>query len=320
MPLALTCDCGARFDADDLLAGQEIPCPECGEPIQAPSKPTPPRTSLWAVAALVLALIGAFTPAGGLLALLAGLYALNVIRQRPGQLTGQGMALTASALGLLCSIVTAVLFLRPDLVPVGSWFRQRALAGQIDTTGALEMGSRSGDVLITRPSRDWGRARRDRTDDPVVGELQQKADLLLVNIKINAYVEVIRDTTNTVALDRYTEAMRTDMNPYREKMLSDEGSGFGRRNPNWVGGAAPDAGEFPPQFVSARTLEPLDEHEGREWVGTLPRPGQKWRFIIRAYKKRGSPIHVIRAYTPAARFKSNESELRQILDTVRIPE
>ena len=29
MPLSLTCDCGARFELEEALAGQSVSCPEC---------------------------------------------------------------------------------------------------------------------------------------------------------------------------------------------------------------------------------------------------------------------------------------------------
>src|SRR6185312_9538440 len=144
-------------------AGLDVPCPECGEPVKAAGTPKP-RLSLWAIAALALAIVGGLTPAGGLAAVFIGL----------------GGAL-----------LTGVLVMRPDVLPVAGWLRQRARAAQIDTTGALEVQSRGGEVTLTRPSTDWGRARKDRTDDAVLGELQTSADLLLVNPRRNAYAEVI---------------------------------------------------------------------------------------------------------------------------------
>src|SRR5262245_52712111 len=106
MPLSITCDCGARFDVDDLLAGQEVPCPECTEQVKVSGQSAAPRTSLWALAALVIALIGGLTPAGGLLAVLVGLIAVLVILRRRKQLMGQWIALIAIGLGLFSSALT----------------------------------------------------------------------------------------------------------------------------------------------------------------------------------------------------------------------
>src|SRR5262245_239719 len=132
MPLALTCECGARFDVDDALGGQEVPCPECTAMIKAADQAVTPRTSLWALAALGIALIGAFTPGGGLLAVLVGLVAMLVILRKRKQLTGQSIALTAIGIGFFCAVLTAVLFLKPDALPLGAWLRQRAVAGQLE--------------------------------------------------------------------------------------------------------------------------------------------------------------------------------------------
>ncbi len=73
----LTCACGARFEVDDTLAGQDVFCPECQQPLKTPALDRPPQlTSGWALASVVLALVGAFTVVGTILAVLLGFYAL----------------------------------------------------------------------------------------------------------------------------------------------------------------------------------------------------------------------------------------------------
>jgi hypothetical protein len=322
MPLTLICDCGARFDIDDSLSGKEVPCPECGELVHAPSQVSQARTSLWALVAVVLALTGALTFVGGIAAVLVGAYALTVIRRRPEQLAGSGFALSAIALGVVGSLVAVGLFFRPDVLPASVWVRQRALGGQVDSTGALEMISRGGDVMITRPSRDWGRARRDRTDDPVVGDIQQKADLLLVNVKRHAFVEVIRHPG--ITLDQYEKELEQELNPFRPPLLGDENApGFGPGRAAWVGGGPPETGSFRLSVKRTdRNLAPVDGHNVREWEVRQTRGGQKWVFLIRAYRKSlpraNDPTFIVRAYTPLSRFKANEEELIRLLDTVRI--
>jgi hypothetical protein len=320
MSLALTCDCGARFDADDLLAGKEVPCPECRQPVQAPARArTTPQTTGWALASVVLALLGAFTLLGTLLAILAGLWALVVIRRQPERFSGAGLAVGGIACGAVFSLLTLALLARPDLLPLAGWFRQRSLAGQIDTTGTLEMITRSNDLLIDRPSHDWGRARNDHTDDPVVGELQQKLDLLLVNVRRHAYVDVIRDTTNNNrSLKDYGDVLSDTLNPPRTALLGrDESS---RR---WAKGLPEETtGPFPPIRKKQQNLAPVDGHDVVEWQFEQARGGQTWWFIIRAYKgsKAGTPIYVVRAYTLKRQKDANEEELREILDSVRIPQ
>jgi hypothetical protein len=314
MPLALTCDCGARFDADDLLAGKAVPCPECRQPVQAPARAkTRPQTTMWALASVVLALVGAFTLLGTALAILTGLLALLVIRRQPERFTGSALALCGIGGGVVFSLLTLGLLARPDLLPLAGWLRQRSLAGQIDTTGSLEMITRSNDLLIDRPSHEWGRARNDHTDDPAVGELQQKLDLLLVHVGRHAYVDVIRDTTNNNrSLDSYREVLSQTLNPPRTPLLGrDESS---RR---WAFGIPEETtGPFPPILKKRTDLAPVDGYDAVEWQVEQARGGQTWWFIIRAYKKAGSPIYVVRAYTRKRQKDANEEELRLILDSV----
>src|SRR4051812_13283476 len=56
MALSLTCACGARFEVEDTLAGQEVSCPECQQPLKAPAlQRVPLRTSGFALASAQLA-------------------------------------------------------------------------------------------------------------------------------------------------------------------------------------------------------------------------------------------------------------------------
>src|SRR5262245_30616347 len=95
MPMAilLTCDCGARFEVEELLAGQEVSCPECQHALQVPARPTPPRTNLLALASVVLCLLGAFTILGTLAAAVLGVLAIVQINRDREHLTGTGFAL-----------------------------------------------------------------------------------------------------------------------------------------------------------------------------------------------------------------------------------
>jgi hypothetical protein len=319
MPLSITCDCGARFDVDDLLAGQEVPCPECTEAVKVSGQQVAPRTSLWALAALVVALVGGLTPFGGLLAILVGLLAVLIIFARRKHLTGQWVAFTAIGLGVFSTAVTAALFIKPDLLPIGDWVRERALAGQFDPSGDLKVAGRNNDVTIDRQSvadlqekdprgkrdrrnwaRDWGVIKRGYSFDPSISDLQviedalgqagqkPRADLLLFNRRRNAYVDVIRDVDTTdVSLQAYRDVLEGQLNPYVPRFLGGEGGGmFNQRDRGGPGGGRPDRGDNPPNFDDhAKDLERLDGHLGREWRATVKHGGQTWRFIIRAYKK-----------------------------------
>src|SRR5579872_4982561 len=94
MALSLTCDCGARFEVEDTLAGQEVSCPECQQPLKAPAlQALPVQTSALAIASAVLALAGAFTVVGTLAAVGLGIAALVSIARHRDRLAGSGLAL-----------------------------------------------------------------------------------------------------------------------------------------------------------------------------------------------------------------------------------
>src|SRR5689334_16012982 len=106
-PIMITCACGARFEVDDTLAGQEVLCPDCQQPLKAPAVDRPPQlTSGWALASVVLALVGAFTLFGSLAAVLLGVIALISISRHRRQVSGTGFAVFGICLGVLFTGLT----------------------------------------------------------------------------------------------------------------------------------------------------------------------------------------------------------------------
>src|ERR1700691_516058 len=95
MPLSLICACGARIELEDALAGQEVACPECQQPLKAPAgtaQSQPIRTSGFALPSLVLAVTGAFTVVGTLAAIGLGFVAVAMILRQRDRLAGLGYA------------------------------------------------------------------------------------------------------------------------------------------------------------------------------------------------------------------------------------
>src|SRR5262245_13070273 len=93
MPLSLSCSCGARFEVEETFAGQEVACPECQTSLKAPLPHcVPRRTSGLAVASVILAVAGAFTLIGTLLAVVLGAAALVSIARHRERLAGAGYA------------------------------------------------------------------------------------------------------------------------------------------------------------------------------------------------------------------------------------
>src|SRR5262249_15018942 len=107
MTISLTCTCGARLEIDETFAGQTVHCPDCQRPL---TTPRPERagalTSGVALTSLVLALVGAFTLLGTLLAVVFGALALRDIARRPDQVTGKGYAVAGIALGVFLTALT----------------------------------------------------------------------------------------------------------------------------------------------------------------------------------------------------------------------
>jgi hypothetical protein len=90
--------------AEEAVVLEELPI----EPPPAPPPPPPPRmlavqTSGMAVASLVMGILGwtVLPLLGSILAIVFGYSARNEIRQRPGELEGEGMAVAGLVLGWL---------------------------------------------------------------------------------------------------------------------------------------------------------------------------------------------------------------------------
>ncbi len=309
MSLILTCDCGARFEVDDVWGGRELPCPDCGAVVRAPGlreqKPME-RPSWLALTAVVLVLIGAFTVVGTLAAVAVASVAL--IRRAPGF----KLALGALIAGVVLTGFTLFAFWMPDVVPLGPWMRRQLLAGQIDTSGPDVLSSTDAAVSLTRPKGKWGQALRNRLSDPAVGDLQKGGELLLVRLGDRAFVDVRKVIgKGDRPLTEMSEVILSDLSGGQDPAAIDP-FGPGRR-------AAQPA---PPQQVKTRKLETDDDVEGREWLFEGQRGGTRWVFLIRALRRGGGrnasrPVYLIRAYAPAARFAALEKELTAMLDSVK---
>src|SRR5262249_51769649 len=117
MSLSLTCACGARLEIDEKFRGQIITCPDCHKPLPTVTPPALPRkTSTLAIASPLLALIGAFTLIGPVLAVAAGLWGLRDIGRAPERLAGRRLAKTGIVLGLAFSVVSIAAFFWADWV------------------------------------------------------------------------------------------------------------------------------------------------------------------------------------------------------------
>jgi hypothetical protein len=181
MPLALTCDCGAHLEIDDKFAGQTITCPDCQRPLQAPAlAPVPRRTSGLALSSLVLALVGAFTVVGTVIAVILGVVAIVQISLRPDRLAGRGYALAGIAVGVLMTAGTVFTLSSIELYGLTGIMSTADWSGKLEYPDGLDVVRKRADFKIKRPSDQWGVYKPPSAKDS--GDVNQSlaVDLLLV--------------------------------------------------------------------------------------------------------------------------------------------
>ena len=313
MALSLTCDCGARFDVEDTLAGQEVSCPECQQPLKAPAlQALPVQTSALAIASAVLALAGAFTVVGTLAAVGLGVTALVSIARHRDRLAGAGLAIFGIVAGCALTPLMLLALTTSELFGLGGWFREKTMADQIDTSGPLEVVEAAQGFAITRPSEKWGQATANALADPVLAGLQKDRDLLLVQPARNTFVDVrVVRNSKGVTVDGCHQEVLTELESVPDNPFLD-GDEEDFPQPRRPGRASAV------QVVSSRDIPALGGAAGREMVVDVRRAGQAWRFLVRYYKKPGQPLYIVRAYTQKRNFRRVEEELRQALDSFRI--
>jgi hypothetical protein len=307
----LTCACGARFEVEDTMAGQEVACPECQQPVKVPARTTAaPRTSAYALASVVIALVGAFTPAT-LLAVALGAVALVHIARHRDRVTGTGFAVFGIVLGLAFGGLTLFAFSDGELFGLGGWIRERSATMALDTSGPLEI-VRPG-YAITRPSEKWGQVPGGRLDDPAVSGMQHDRDLLLMQPARYSFIDVkVQPQRWRMDLDQLQQEVVDEFRPHH-------------RQPAQFKGFLNDDDDDDPlplhtraEIVEVKRLPEANGVEGREVVLNVRRAGQRWHFVIRLLRQGGGSVYVVRAYTQTRRFAQMKGELLQALDSFRI--
>lgn len=304
----LTCACGARFEVEESLAGQEVLCPECQQPLQAPAAARLPRvTSAWALASLLLALIGAFTVLGTVVAVLLGIIALVSIARHRDRVTGAAFAIFGICLGVLFTVLTVVALNAGDLFGLETWMRERTLAQKIDTSGPMEVVQAFEGFAITRPTEKWGQVQDQDSGDPAVGDFQNGLDLLLAQLARHAFVDV---RTLPVGAFRTLDQCETEIladfqaqrphNPFDDEDDDDFRAAVRVRR------------------LSQRQLNARDGMEGREVEVEVRCGGKPWLFLIRLYRRGDGRVYVVRAYVPKRRFAEVRGELESALNSFRI--
>jgi hypothetical protein len=304
----LTCACGARYEVDDALTGQEVRCPECQQPLKAPARERPPLvTSGWALVSLALALVGAFTVLGTIAAVFAGVIALVRISRQRERLTGAGLAIFGICLGVLFTVLTLFALSAADVFGLEAWMRARTMTRKVDTSGPLEIVQAATGFAITRPSEKWGQVQDKQSDDPLVGELQRDLDLLLMQVSRHAFIDVqTLPGGNVRTLDQC-----------QQEILS-EFQGPQRPRGHFAEDEDDLLANLRGQLKSSRRLEAKDGMEGREMIVEARCAGKAWQFFIRLYRRGNGRIFVVRAYAPRKRLAEVEPELESALESFRI--
>lgn len=304
----LTCRCGARFEVDDALAGQEVLCPECQQPVKAQDAERPPRlTSGWALASVVLALVGAFTVLGTIAAVLFGFIALVSISRHRDRITGAGFAVLGICLGVLFTVLTVVALNADTMFGLESWLREQTLAQKVDTTGPMEIVRGFQGFAITRPTEKWGQVQGNDSGDEAVGAFQVDLDLLLMQLKRHAFIDVrMMSGIPLKSLDQCEAEIVAGLETHRRP-----------RNP-----FEDDDDDIRPaprvRRLGERRLDARDGMQGRELEVEVRCAGKPWRFLIRLYRRGKGGIYVVRAYGPKQRFADVRGELETALDSFRI--
>jgi hypothetical protein len=312
MALSLTCVCGARFELDDTLAGQNVSCPECQGTLKAPAlRSMPPRTSGLALASVVLALVGAFTGIGSAVAAVLGALALSSIARQRERLAGVGLALFGLIAGLAFTVLFVFALFSPELLGVAGVMRKRMLAEQVDTTGKLEYVDLGRGFSITRPSKEWGFSPSKDIQDPLLHPLLHKdADLLLVQISRYVFVDVRSHVINNArSLEQAQQNVLEEFRPEQVDFRLPRGM---RDDDNLV---------HPTDYVLKkewRDLPAPDGVQGREAQVEVMCGGQRWHFLIHLYLSKGR-VFIVRAFGQGRqRFQGARPEFDKILDSFEI--
>jgi hypothetical protein len=303
MTLSLTCSCGARLEIDDKFAGQTISCPDCKQSLQAPAiNQTAVRTSGFAVASFVLALVGAFTIVGTLVAIGLGAFALVDIKRHRDRLAGSGYAVSGIVLGVILTGLSLFAYVSVELFGLDGLMREPQWAGKLDYSGSLEIVRSREGFAITRPSEKWGQYRDPQQQ---LGAMSRE-ELLLVNVAEDGYI---------VCWPRPVPA-QSSLERCREKALEDF------RNADLISGSdriSPKLRASVFEVHPAKHLPTVGETQSVEMIVDKTLGGQRRTFLLRVVRKQGDDqMYLVAGGTARHRFSRLEPQLRKGLDSFRV--
>jgi hypothetical protein len=298
MAIALECPCGAHFEVEDTFAGHGVTCPECHRLVKAPvGGGETLRTSGYALASIILALVLAFTVVGTLVAVVLGVIGLVSIARNPGRVAGAGYAVSGILLGLIFTGLTVLAFSKAELFEEA---RERVVGNEVDRSGPLEVVRKEDGFAITRPSQQWGVARPE-----MVQRINSHSNLMLANPGRDAYLDVTLQRVGAATLDECRDNL---VNNYKESKTDD-----------WLGNQGGGSGLRRVTLRLTRRLPPADRLEREEVLLDIREVGQTFTFLIRLEKDdRTGRLYILRGWTSVRRYDRLEPDFRKCMDSFRL--
>jgi hypothetical protein len=298
MSLPITCACGARLEIDEKFAGQTVPCPDCNKPLQIPTAATAVQeaarqTSGWAITSLVLALIGAFTVIGTLLAIGCGIIAQRQIDRQPDKIAGRAYARCGIILGSLLTVTSLLVYFTAEWVGLDALLREPEWAGRLDFSGPLQVTTKH--FELTLPSHRWGLLRQS-VKEANADTLDESR--VFVNVRDDAHVFCVFWT-----LFRPEDSMKENQERAIERLRNHELPKIVKK------GAVSEA-----KVESATVLAAPKDKERAEIVVQLTAGGQRRKFLLRLDIDRDK-LYMIAAGTRLHRYERTLPQLKEIVET-----
>lgn len=304
MSLSITCACGSRLEIDESFVGKTVPCPDCNRPLllPAPAPQRQPRVSGLALTSLVVALIGAFTLVGGLVAVALGYFAQRRIEREPGRFGGLNYARAGMAVGAGGTLLTLVMMISPTLFPLEHLLREFEWAGALDYSWQTQnpaqvsyKGTTDFSLFLTPPSRRWGQFQ-DGGSGAVTDHI------ILIDVRDDAQIAVQATDLNGDELGDWEAAKHRGLERFYK-------SGLVKRLGRLPSGSAPPEG-------TVRDEKPRPGDAAREWTVDLRLGGVNRTFLLRMAKKAaGARLFVLVGGARAGQFAALEDDFRKAFDT-----
>jgi len=301
MILAIDCTCGAHLEIDGKFAGQVIQCPDCQQPLQVPvAAPGSLRTSGFALASFILALVGAFTVIGTICAIVLGILGLRAIAKDRARLAGNGYALAGIVLGVLLTALSLFAYARVELFGLDRLLREPQWAGKLEFDDRAEVTTQAG-FSVPRPSKNWGRFL-DQSDSLFV----EPDSVLLVDVRDDAHAIGF---SFPKAIDA-AERLETDREQALHKFLDLRPVRLLARSHGKVHAGAP-------QVVSTTKLPGNAGRESQEVVFDVHLGKHERTFVMRIFPVEDRLV-VVAAGARKNRFAGMETDLRHIVTKFRV--